>query len=291
MLKYFIMLNIFISSLSINAKTIIFDLHGVLLDRCPTKTGYHIGYLNYASYSVSSATRGFSLEQRCQDFLMTLEQHELKDAKFKDQPLPKIIGQWLRGEKTADELVKEINSCVDKSKDFFKSELEEKMIRSVIDLMLPDNLAFVVKPVNDMVRLVQECKMQKDRDGKPKHNLLILSNWDKESFPLIKKNCKKLFKHFDEKNIVISSEVKLLKPETEIFQHVIKKFNLDPKDCIFIDDQKENTKAAEGARIADVIQHRNYEDTRQKLIDLKVIDDKSNKLKIKTKISFKNLFE
>jgi putative hydrolase of the HAD superfamily len=285
------MLNIFSIFLA-DAKTIIFDLHGVLLERSKNGSASHIGYLNYGSYCISSSTKGLSFEQRCQDFLKTLEQYEVKEAKLQNEPLPKIIGQWLKGEKKAQDLIKEINIFIEKSKDFFKSDLEERMIKSALELMLPDKLTSVVNPVKDMARLVEECKIQKDKDGKQRHTLLILSNWDKESFPLIKKKCKKLFKHFDEKNIIISGEVGYIKPEKEIYSHIIDKFKLNPEDCIFIDDQEENIEAAKKAGIKNSIHHKEYEVTRKKLMDLEILEDKSNKKsKVKSKISFKGLFE
>ena len=288
MLRYLIMLNImFVFALS-NAKTIIFDLHGVLLERCTQRTGSHLGFLNCASYYMSSS---FNLEDRCQEFLKLLEQHETA-SKLKDQPMPKVIAEWLKGEKKAADMIKEIKAHADKAKDFFQSNLEETLIRSVIDLMSPENLAFVVKPMKDMVRLVEECKIQKDKNGKPKHNLLILSNWDKESFPLIKKKCIKLFKHFDEKNIVISGEVNMLKPDKAIYEHILKKHKLDPSDCIYIDDQEENIKIASSECKIKSIHHKDYKTTRQKLIEFGFIEDKRKaKSKTKTNVSFKKLFE
>lgn len=272
-LKYLIMFSIFISSSLEYAKTIIFDLHGVLLERSTSKTASKLGYIDCGRYTLFS---GYSLEERCEELLGALPQHELKDVKLKGQSLPKPIGEWLKGEKKAEDMIKEINNFFDKSKHLFKSDLEDRLIRSVIDLMAPKNLAYVVQPIQDMSKLVQECKKQKDKSGKPKHNLLILSNWDKESFPLIKKNCKSVFKHFDDKHIIISADVKLLKPEAELFNHIIKKFKLDPKDCVFIDDQEENVAAAKKAGI-EAIHHKDYKTTRQKFIDLDIIETKKKK--------------
>lgn len=270
MLKYLIMFSIFISSSLENAKTIIFDLHGVLLERSTSKTASKLGYIDCGRYALFS---GDSLEERCEELLACLPQHELKDAKIKNQSLPKPIGQWLKGEKKASDMIKEINEFFDSSKHLFKSDLENRLIRSAIDLMAPDNMAYVVQPINEMIKLVRECKNQKDKNGKQKHNLLILSNWDKESFPLVKKKCKNLFKHFDDKHIIISADVKLLKPESEMFNHILKKFKLNPKDCVFIDDQEENVSAAKKAGI-ESIQHKDYKTTRQKFIDLDILETK-----------------
>lgn len=52
-----------------------------------------------------------------------------------------------------------------------------------------------------------------------------------------------LEKHFDE--IVISSEVGLIKPEPAIFRHILDKLDAEPEECIFIDDNPRNTAGAE----------------------------------------------
>ncbi|CCI84566.1 HAD superfamily hydrolase [Lactobacillus pasteurii DSM 23907 = CRBIP 24.76] len=44
---------------------------------------------------------------------------------------------------------------------------------------------------------------------------------------------------------VFSAEEKLLKPDERIYQKLIDRYELDPKECVFVDDLKENTQAAE----------------------------------------------
>ena len=69
----------------------------------------------------------------------------------------------------------------------------------------------------------------------------VLSNWSAETFkgmiddyPFLKK--------FD--GLLISGEDKLIKPDPAIYQLAIKRFNLDPQECVFIDDKLENVEAA-----------------------------------------------
>lgn len=52
-----------------------------------------------------------------------------------------------------------------------------------------------------------------------------------------------LEKYFDE--IFISSEVGLIKPEPEVFEHAMHKLNVRPEECIFTDDSPRNIAAAE----------------------------------------------
>ncbi|CGF83374.1 hydrolase [Streptococcus pneumoniae] len=43
---------------------------------------------------------------------------------------------------------------------------------------------------------------------------------------------------------VISCEVKMMKPQKEIYSSLVNKYQLDIKDCIFLDDLEENVEAA-----------------------------------------------
>ncbi len=69
----------------------------------------------------------------------------------------------------------------------------------------------------------------------------VLSNWSAETFvgmideyPFLKK--------FDD--LIISGEVKLIKPDHRIFHLAISKFKLIPEETVFIDDRKENIESA-----------------------------------------------
>jgi putative hydrolase of the HAD superfamily len=44
--------------------------------------------------------------------------------------------------------------------------------------------------------------------------------------------------------VYYSFEMGMRKPDTEIFNHLLKKHDLSPKRTLFIDDKKENTDAA-----------------------------------------------
>ena len=51
-----------------------------------------------------------------------------------------------------------------------------------------------------------------------------------------------LEKYFDE--IVISSEIGLIKPEPAVFEHILQKLEVKPEECIFTDDNPKHTDAA-----------------------------------------------
>ena len=68
-----------------------------------------------------------------------------------------------------------------------------------------------------------------------------LTNWPAETFQEARRRFKTLAS-ID--NYVVSSYVKLAKPEPEIFQLLISRFGLEPSECVFIDDRKDNVNAA-----------------------------------------------
>ena len=68
-----------------------------------------------------------------------------------------------------------------------------------------------------------------------------LSNWSAETFPLIEDEYP-FFELFDE--IVLSGEVKLNKPEPEIYLMLLSKIEYAAEECLFIDDSQANVDAA-----------------------------------------------
>jgi len=78
-----------------------------------------------------------------------------------------------------------------------------------------------------------------------KYNLILLSNTNELHIDCIKKHVsfyddfKALFNKF-----YLSHEIMLRKPSTDIFKFVLKQNNLKAKECLFIDDTKENTETA-----------------------------------------------
>ena len=69
----------------------------------------------------------------------------------------------------------------------------------------------------------------------------VLSNWSAETFVGMKDDYPFLNK-FD--GLLLSGEVKLIKPEIAIYELAISRFNLTPEETVFIDDTLENIEIA-----------------------------------------------
>lgn len=71
--------------------------------------------------------------------------------------------------------------------------------------------------------------------------LYALSNWSAETFPISVRRFEFL-RWFD--GVVLSGEVRLLKPDPRIFQHLFEAHAVDPARAVYIDDLEPNVEAA-----------------------------------------------
>ena len=95
---------------------------------------------------------------------------------------------------------------------------------------------------NDKMAIEREAVWEKIAGLKDKgYKIYILSNYSEYLF---KKHTDTLpFRKLLDGGIV-SYETGLIKPEAEIYRHLLEKYDLDPKESIFFDDMQENVDAA-----------------------------------------------
>jgi len=89
------------------------------------------------------------------------------------------------------------------------------------------------------LKFLKELKENKD------FLLILLSNTNELHIESIKNNVP-FYKEFKScfNGFYLSHEIKKRKPNKDIFEFVLNKHNLSPKDCLFIDDTSENTISA-----------------------------------------------
>ena len=80
----------------------------------------------------------------------------------------------------------------------------------------------------------------------PKFRVVALTNWSAETFPVALKRFD--FLHWFE-GIVVSGTEKTRKPYSEIYQITLDRFNIDPSEALFIDDNLRNIKGAKALGI------------------------------------------
>jgi HAD superfamily hydrolase (TIGR01509 family) len=101
----------------------------------------------------------------------------------------------------------------------------------------------------DSTELIDEATIHLIKRLKPHYKIGLLSNAPSKYL----RNILKKHSHeglFDK--IVISGEVKLVKPSSEVFHHILEKLESKPQETIFIDDNIKNVRAAEELGITGV---------------------------------------
>ena len=74
------------------------------------------------------------------------------------------------------------------------------------------------------------------------YQLYVLSNWSETLYHDCKDTSLSFLKYMD--GIVWSHQAKCIKPNAEIYQQLLDKYDLDPSRCIFIDDRPKNVDGA-----------------------------------------------
>lgn len=114
---------------------------------------------------------------------------------------------------------------------FIKRQPEnEKLIKEIMH-----NWKFYLRPIKPNVEVLNKL-------ANMNINLYILSNFHKEAFEVVY-NKYDFFKHFD--GMIISYQVKAVKPDKIIYEKLINSFDILPKNTLFIDDSFKNIQAAE----------------------------------------------
>lgn len=120
--------------------------------------------------------------------------------------------------------------------------------------LLVDKWDRPIIPVPGMKELVRELK-------EAGYGVYLLSNASyrqHEYWPRVPGN-----EYFD--GTLVSADVKLVKPEREIYELMMKEFNLIPDECVFIDDSTLNIEGAERVDIHGIVFHGSAEEAREKL--------------------------
>lgn len=155
----------------------------------------------------------------------------------------------------------EWNSSLDAGKPFAEGVKElaamhpewEKEIR----LYHTEWLKMIGGPIDGMYEIVKELA---DKG----YHIYGLTNWSAETFALVR-NTYPVFSIME--GIVVSGEEKVIKPSPEIYRILLTRYGLTPEECIFIDDNANNVKAAEAVGINGI-----QMTTRDRLIkDLEII--------------------
>lgn len=125
-------------------------------------------------------------------------------------------------------------------KECIRKRLPEELMD--IGCLVYDNWIKTLTPVEGMENLV--CDIHKS--GKKIYLLSNISKGFAQSYKNVKW-IKNLLSMFD--GLVMSGTICMAKPDKKIFEYILKTYNLNPSECLFIDDRQENISAAESVGI------------------------------------------
>ena len=131
-------------------------------------------------------------------------------------------------------LTKEVGDEMDREEIPFSLYMEQLKgqwphYAEALDMMDKDYFHIVTGEMPGMNELMKKLKSRGYR-------LLGLSNWSSKVYEVMEKY--PIFSLLD--GSLISTEVKQLKPEADIYQTFLKRFNAKAEECIFIDDKPIN---------------------------------------------------
>ncbi|SHI63494.1 putative hydrolase of the HAD superfamily [Clostridium amylolyticum] len=135
---------------------------------------------------------------------------------------------------------------------------EPELEKEINELM--DKWMDMLLPMEDSIKLLLDLKQKG-------YKVFVLSNYHEKAFKRIQEE-NEFFNIID--GGVISYEIKYIKPQREIYETLINKYQLNPEETVFIDDVKENLHGAEKVGINTIL-FKDVLDTKDKLKGLSVI--------------------
>lgn len=135
----------------------------------------------------------------------------------------------------------------------------------LIDAWFERHGEMIAGPIAGTVEILAELRAQ----GIP---LYALSNWSAETFPTARRRFDFL-QWF--RGILLSGEVRLIKPDRRIFQLFLETFAIDPSETVYIDDLPPNVEAARAVGMKSILFNEPVE-LRNELIRLGLLNSRPN---------------
>jgi len=163
---------------------------------------------------------------------------------------------YLRSLFTDESVVSKMLKVIYKSPEWLQMDegiLTHKEATEVFCTREPDYQAAIIKVMQNFDKTftpLPETIKQLPKIKKSGHELYYLSNIHAEirDFLVDTHDFFNLFK-----GGVFSCDINYIKPAPEIYRHLLGKYSLNPKDCIFFDDMEQNVKAAEKEGIKGIL--------------------------------------
>jgi len=236
---------LFLNCLFVSAANIVFDLGGVIVKTGYAQVAYQAGLAKFMAYLVLHQKNPKQLFWRVLNEIDLVDVDDnLKHACDEHgTPLPKGLLHWLSGLSSGPQIIQKVDELLEGNEDY--SGIEKAVVKGMVKASFDPALFKCTRSLyQDGIDFVHECK----ENG---HKIYVLSNLDRDSFEELKEMMPGFFDLFD--GVVISAEVGYIKPDLQIYQHLLSTYNLDPDKTVFIDDQQENLDAADNTGIYPIL--------------------------------------
>lgn len=266
---------------SLFGERIVFDLGYVLFAPSKWAIAKHLGWSRCARYLLREHHAFEDLRHVFSNVLHAVPASQPPFTIAGDEQgncMSAIMCEQQAGIKSSQQIFEEIYATIGKldQQHFFSSPCERILIEKLTEAVF-DPLVFskVMQPIPQGVELLKLCAAEKDANGNPRHELMILSNFDETSFQLLYEKYPEIFKYFKPENIFISAHFKCfagLKPSPTLFQHVMAKAQCPADDIVFLDDQLINCTGAENCGWTSIqVKNGNFKAAKQELKARKLI--------------------
>lgn len=232
---------------------IVFDLGGVLVETDSSAAFkeliYHVGPINFSIIiliKLLTLKNPFALDSMIFNYLSATyprSQYESLACDIKGNLLPQPMCDWLKGKTVSTAILANVLHYLDNSSLTSRDIALLKAISHVI--FEPATFVRTRKLISAGVSFAKRCKQQG-------YKIYILSNWDCESFALLRERNAEFFDLFD--GIIISGQAQMLKPDANIFNYAFNEtWHLNLERTVYLDDQPENLTAPKNLGVQTIL--------------------------------------
>ena len=220
---------------SAQIQCIVVDLGGVVVDTNPKGSKAEIGFGTMISYWFKNGGNPKKIKSRFYDILNEVDTSVYEEVYDEHGlQLPSLMIEWLLGIRKNEHIKEQILTAF-QNPELFKNKQEQAFFTKLAVMIFTTESFINSRMINyETISFLKECKKQG-------YKLVVLSNWDAESFELMVKNNQEVFDIFDD--IVISGKVQAIKPSPTIYSYVTRSYHANT--CVLLDDQIENIKTAQ----------------------------------------------
>lgn len=235
-----IVLTLLITIQSIFGINVIFDLHNVLVITNKKAALTHLPKKDLALYLMIFRQSPQVSFYKILHTIKPLEYSLTPSDNPTDEhgnPLPQLMIDWLSGALEPEEIIFLITQACNQHPEWFAYTCEKNIVLALSNLIFsPKQICAIHALHPHAAALVKKCKAAG-------HSVYVLSNWDQQSFLILRQKFADFFNLFD--GIGISGAMKSAKPSAAIYQQLLTTHQLNPEECWFIDDQLVNITSAQ----------------------------------------------